>query len=185
MKSFIKEYWKWIFPLLLFAVLGFFFRIGMEHDPHEIESPLVDQPVPAFALPSLLNSKQILTEKMFQGKVTLLNVFASWCISCRAEHPVLMDIAAENKKIVIVGMDYRDAKTDALALIKQLGNPYQQIIFDGQGNLGINLGVYGTPESFLIDQKGVIRYKQIGPISPDIWKDELLPKINILLKERS
>ena len=176
MKSFIKEYWKWIFPLLLFAVLGFFFRIGMEHDPHEIESPLVDQPVPAFALPSLLNSKQILTEKMFQGKVTLLNVFASWCISCEIEHPIFMDIARSHR-VRLLGLDYKDNRDKARAFLVTRGDPYSHVVFDPTGKIAIDFGVYGTPETFLIDQHGIIQDKVIGVMTQKQWQEELYPEI--------
>ena len=166
-------------PLLFFLVIVFFLWRGLEQDPHQIPSPLIDHPVPAFSVPSLLKPKQTLSQKDLQGHVILLNVFASWCVSCAAEHPVLMDIH-QSKKVILVGLNYKDERAAALKWLKQKGNPYQFIIDDSQGNVGLNLGVYGTPETFVIDKSGVIRYKFLGPMSPETWRDDILPQIEKL-----
>ncbi len=170
---------KTFLPLMIFCLIALFLWVGLKINPHDIPSPLIDKPFPTFNAPGLQNQSENITENNFIGKITLLNVFATWCYSCRAEHSVLMDI--NNKfQINIVGLDYKDDRNKAKQWIEEYGNPYQQIIYDPKGKLALNLGVYGTPESYIIDQKGIIRYKQIGPMSPDDWREKVLPVINRL-----
>lgn len=173
---------KYLIPLIIFIIITAFFWQGLKKDPRRVPSALIGKEVPAFSSPSLQNPHVQITNQQFQGHVSLLNVWATWCISCRAEHPILMDIVRENKAI-IYGLDYKDDPTSAKNWLKNFGNPYKNVIFDGNGTLAINLGVYGTPETFIIDQHGVIRDKYIGPISPQVWQEQLLPEIDKLKQE--
>jgi len=171
---------KTLFPLLLFIVIALFLWKGLDLNPHRIPSPLIGKAFPSFHAESLQNPDKKITQDDFKGKVTLLNVFATWCYSCRAEHAVLMDVHRQNDQINFIGLDYKDERTDALQWLKQLGNPYANIIFDPHGKLALDLGVYGTPETYVIDEKGIIRYKHIGPLSPDDWQEKVLPVIQRL-----
>lgn len=175
------------FPLILFLMIAIFLWLGLQQDPRKLPSPLIGKTMPQFNLPEMSDAQQQLTAQIFQGKVTLLNIWATWCYACRAEHLVLTDIAHElqtlngpRKKIALYGLNYKDQRPAALNWLKQLGNPYQKIIFDSAGSLAMDLGVYGTPETFLIDQQGVIRYKHVGPINAEIWRKEILPEIEKL-----
>jgi cytochrome c biogenesis protein CcmG/thiol:disulfide interchange protein DsbE len=123
----------------------------------------------------------VINEKEFLGKISLLNIWSSWCISCRYEHDILLDIAKDNK-ISVYGLNYRDNRDDALSMLNNYGNPYKKIIFDPKGDLAINLGVYGTPETYLIDRDGIIRYSIIGPLSWDVWRSKVV-KILAMLGE--
>lgn len=158
---------KWI-PLLIFIVVSVFLWRGLHRDPHLIPSPLINKPFPVE-----------ITNVDLKGHITVLNIFATWCVSCQTEHTVLMKIA-KNSNIVLDGLDYKDNKTIAQEWFKKVGNPYHQILDDPQGQLAINLGVYGTPETFIIDQNGIIREKYVGPITMMVWKNQLLPKIKKL-----
>jgi len=167
---------RYLIPLVLFiAIVGFLWK-GLQSDPHQLSSALINKPVAEFSYPSLLNGKKILTQKQFLGHVSLLNIWATWCISCHAEHPVLMDIA-RSKEVVIYGLDYKDDSTAAKQWLKKYGNPYEDVIADEKGTLAIDFGAYGTPETFVIDGKGIVRYKYVGPISPDAWKDKIEPEV--------
>lgn len=167
---------RYFIPIVFFTALVFFFLKGLKNDPHHIPSALIGKPVPQFQLTSLMHPDLQLNAKVFKGKVSLLHVWATWCVTCRTDHLMWMDII-RSKKIVLYGLNYKDNHDDAKNWLKQYGNPYQDVISDPKGKLGIDLGVYGTPETFLIDKQGMIRYKYIGPISPDIWEHEFLPKI--------
>lgn len=145
---------------------------------------LIGHATPAFNLPSLKKPDVKLSNQLFIGHVSLLNVWATWCVTCAEEHPVLVDIA--NSHIVpIYGLDYKDNRTHALQWLQHFGNPFKKIGFDGAGDVAINWGVYGTPETFVIDKKGVIRYKQIGPMTHAIWRNKLLPLVLKLKAEQS
>lgn len=170
---------KYIAPLAIFVAMAILFWRGLSENPTVVPSPLIGKPVPNFSSPSLLFPQKNLTNKIFLGHVSILNVWASWCYSCRAEHPVLMNAKLEDNAI-IYGLDYKDKSQAAISWLKKEGNPFQSIINDPKGQLAINFGVYGTPETFLIDKKGIIRYKYIGPISPEVWKDDFLPRIKTL-----
>jgi cytochrome c biogenesis protein CcmG/thiol:disulfide interchange protein DsbE len=166
---------RYLIPLILFAVIMALLWKGLQKDPHELPSALINQPVAEFSYPSLLN-KQPITKQQFLGHVTLLNVWATWCITCHAEHAVLMDIA-NSKEVVIYGLNYKDDPAAARQWLQKYGNPYQDVILDDKGTLAIDFGVYGTPETFIIDSQGIIRYKHIGAISPAAWKDKIEPEI--------
>jgi cytochrome c biogenesis protein CcmG, thiol:disulfide interchange protein DsbE len=167
---------------LVFSGLMFFLWRGLQRDPHQLPSALINKPVPEFAYPDLLKPEQKITNKIFLGHVSLLNVWATWCITCHAEHPVLMDMALSNE-VKLYGLNYKDDLSAAIDWLRQYGNPYSAIIFDNKGTLAIDFGVYGTPETFVIDAKGIIRDKYIGAISPEVWRDKIEPEVKALLKE--
>lgn len=170
---------KALIPFALFLVLVVFLAIGLTRDPREIPSPLIDKPAPAFSLPQLARPDQPLQLADMQGKVWLLNVWASWCAACRDEHPVLVEFARQGV-LPIVGLNYKDKRADAEAWLKEFGDPYATSIVDADGRVGIDYGVYGVPETFLIDGQGRIRYKQIGPITPEVLAKEILPRVRQL-----
>ncbi len=180
--SAVKKLLKALIPLLLFSVIAVFLLKGLKRNPHEVPSAFIGKPVPKFSAASLERPEKQLTSKIFYGHVSLLNVFASWCLYCRSEHPVLMDIKSLDQ-LAIIGLDYKDKRSSAIRWLRKYGNPYGDVIFDPQGKLAINLGVYGTPETFIVDKKGVIRYKYVGPISPTEWKEKLLPVVTRLERE--
>ena len=160
---------------MLAALLG----IGLTLNPREVPSPLIGKAVPAFQTPGLKHPDQRLSNETFAGRVTLLNVWATWCIPCRQEHPVLVGIAKRGEA-VIFGLNYKDDRKQAIEWLNELGDPYEMSGFDAPGRAGIELGVYGVPETFIIDTNGNIVYKQIGPIDETTWKKTLLPKIRKL-----
>jgi len=168
-------------PFVLFVVLAGFLYVGLHLDPREIPSPLVGKTAPKFTLALLQEpAKQFSTEQM-KGQVWLLNVWASWCVSCKEEHPVLMALA-ERKLVPIYGLDYKDKREDGMGWLKEFGNPYTDSLFDPDGRIGIDYGVYGVPETYLIDAEGVIRYKQIGPVTPEVLEKKILPLAMALKK---
>jgi cytochrome c biogenesis protein CcmG/thiol:disulfide interchange protein DsbE len=174
---------KTILPLLIFFGVAVFLWQGLRHDPHQIPSPFINKPLPQFSAEDLF-SHQIISNDLFKGHVSVLNVFATWCLSCQAEHPILMDMH-QDARFAIYGLNYKDAPNKTLKWLNQEGNPYQRVISDPHGELGINLGVYGTPETFVIDQQGRVRYKYIGPISPTAWQDDIKPVIEHLLQGKA
>jgi len=165
---------RFIIPLGIFVVLVAFLAIGLSRDPHEVPSPLINKPAPAFKLPQLKEPSKTFAAEDMRGKVWLLNVWASWCITCRDEHPFLFEYA-KSGVVPIYGLNYRDKREDALAWLSELGDPYVLSASDTDARVGIDYGVYGAPESYLIDRNGVIRFKQIGPITPDIWEKTIVP----------
>jgi len=167
---------RYLLPLGIFLVLVVFLGIGLGLNPREIPSPLIDKPAPAFELVQLHEPGKSLTTQDMQGKVWLLNVWASWCVSCREEHPVLVELA-KTRVVPIVGLNYKDQRPEALRWLQQFGDPYVLSIVDGDGRVGINYGVYGVPETFVIDKAGVIRYKQIGPVTPKALQEKILPLV--------
>ena len=170
----------WV-PLLMFIVLVAFLAIGLGRDPHTVPSPLINKPAPDFRLAQLHDPTTTFTAEEMRGKVWLLNVWASWCVSCRDEHPLLVELA-ESKAAPIYGMNYKDRREDALAWLNDFGDPYLLSASDTDGRIGINYGVYGVPETYLIDREGVIRYKQIGPLTPEILEKTILPMVKDLSK---
>lgn len=170
---------KRMLPLVVFAILVVFLWKGLGKNPSVVPSALVGKPVPSFDYPTLMNPSQDVTNKLFLGHVSLLNVWATWCITCKAEHGQLMEIARSGV-VNIYGLNYKDDRAKAVKWLKTEGDPFKKVIYDPKGNLAINLGVYGTPETFVIDKKGIIRDKVIGPISPQVWQDRLLPEIKKL-----
>ena len=172
---------KRLIPLGIFGVLIVFLVIGLGLKPKEIPSPLIGKAAPTFSLPVLNQEGQIFTPKDLLGKVWLLNVWASWCVSCRAEHPLLNELA-KMKLVPILGLNYKDQDLAAIKWLAELGNPYDLSIVDAKGLVGIDYGVYGVPETFVIDQTGKVAFKHIGPITPDSMQNTLLPLIAKLNK---
>jgi len=170
---------RYLIPLGVFALLVAFFAVGLTRDPREVPSPLVDKPAPVFRLQQLHEPQLAFTPEEMKGKVWLLNVWASWCVSCRVEHPLLVDMS-KNQLVPIVGLNYKDRREDGVQWLAKLGNPDSLSAFDVDGKVGIDYGVYGVPETFVIDKQGVIRYKQIGPITPEALEKTLLPLIRKL-----
>ena len=173
---------RYLVPLVLFVALLIFLGIGLKLDPRTVPSPLVGKPAPGFELPRLHALDQSVTLDDFKGKVWVLNVWASWCVSCRAEHPVLNQWA-QSDHVFLVGLNYKDQTPDALLWLQQLGNPYAVSLVDADGRVGIDWGVYGVPETFVIDKHGTIRYKHIGPVSKEDLEQTLRPLIQQLQDE--
>ncbi len=170
---------RFLLPLGLFLVLAFFLAVGLKLDPREVPSPLVGKPAPGFQAPALGRPEITIKRDDLLGKVWLLNVWASWCGACRDEHPVLVEFA-RRKLVPIYGLNYKDKREDGLGWLNQFGNPYTESVFDPEGRIGIDYGVYGVPETFVIDRDGVIRYKHIGPITPEVLRDKLEPLLRKL-----
>ncbi len=171
-----------LLPLALFVVLVVFLGIGLRLDPHEVPSPLVGKPAPDFRLPTLQDPQTTLSKQTLLGKVYLLNVWASWCVSCRQEHPLLVEMTKKGL-VALYGLDYKDRREDGLAWLADAGNPYQAVALDEEGRVGIDYGVYGVPESYLIDKKGMIRYKYTGPFTRERLDNHLLPLVKQLSAE--
>lgn len=169
---------RWI-PLALFGVLVAFLFVGLFRDPREVPSPLVNKAAPAFDVPQLVGEQQRFGPANLKGKVWMLNVWASWCVACREEHPTLVAFA-KTQNVPLIGLDYKDTRPAALKFLAQHGDPYQLSAFDADGRVGIDYGVYGVPETFVIDKEGVIRYKQIGPITVEALQTTILPLIEKL-----
>ena len=163
-------------PFVVFVVLAIFLYIGLGLNPHEVPSPLINKPAPAFTLPQLHDPSKQFSSQDMKGQVWLLNVWASWCVSCREEHPVLMALARKNI-VPIYGLDYKDKNEDGEAWLRNGGNPYTLVSTDADGRVGIDYGVYGVPETYVIDKQGVIRYKQIGAITHENLQNKILPLI--------
>lgn len=170
---------RFLLPLGIFLILVGFLAVGLRRDPREVPSPFIDKPAPAFTLAQLQEPGKTFSPKDMEGKVWLLNVWASWCVACREEHPVLLEFA-QTGVVPLVGLNYKDGRKDGIDTLNQLGNPYQLSAFDADGRVGIDYGVYGVPETFVIDKHGVIRYKQIGPVTPEVISEKLLPLIKEL-----
>jgi len=172
---------RFLAPFVVFLALVVFFFIGLKRDPHEIPSPLIDQAAPAFNLPQLHVRTEQFSPATMRGQVWLFNVWASWCVSCRVEHPVLIALAKTNL-VPIVGLNYKDQRADALRWLKQFGNPYVLSAVDLDGRIGIDYGVYGVPETYVIDKQGIIRMKHIGPVTEEVLQLKILPRVRELLK---
>jgi cytochrome c biogenesis protein CcmG/thiol:disulfide interchange protein DsbE len=173
---------RFILPLVVFLVLAGFLFKGLHLDPREVPSPLIDKSAPAFNLPQLHNPGKNFSPEEMKGKVWLLNAWSSWCVSCKEEHPVLMDLAQQNI-VPIYGLDYKDKREDALMQLSRGGNPYVLSVMDKEGRTGIDYGVYGVPETYVIDKQGIIRYKQIGLVTPQNLRDTILPLVAELQKK--
>lgn len=173
---------RFAIPLVGFAALLGLLAIGLRLDPHEVPSPLIDKPAPAFSVPQLRDPELLLSERDLRGKVALLNVWASWCGVCREEHPLLVELATQ-RRLPIYGLDYKDESSDALRWLARLGDPYTAIGFDARGQVGLDYGVYGVPETYVLDRRGMIRYKHTGPITREILDGTLLPLIERLEHE--
>lgn len=169
---------RYAIPIGVFIALIAVLAVGLKLDPRLVPSPLIGKPLPAFSLPALNDDTQLSAESL-HGSPLLLNVWASWCAACRVEHPLLVELARSGR-VPIVGLNYKDTRGDALAWLDRYGNPYERTVFDQEGRLGLDLGVYGVPETFVLDRHGVIRYKQVGPVSREILDDVILPLIDEL-----
>ena len=175
----MNRYLRYSIPLVIFGVIAAFLLKGLDMNPREIPSPLIGKPIPAFSLPSLEQEETLITNKDLLGNVYLLNVWATWCVSCRAEHQTLVELSRSGN-VDIVGLNWKDERQKAQVWLRQLGNPYMANIFDKKGRTAIDLGVYGAPETFLVDSQGIIRYKHAGPITHELFKDKFLPLIEQL-----
>ena len=172
----------YILPLAVFAVLTLYFVLGLRLDPSVIPSVLIDKPAPTFDLPPIEGGRgNGFSSADLSGRVSAINVFASWCLPCLTEHPQVRRLA-EIKGVTLYGINYKDKPADALAWLEEQGNPYWEIGADSKGRVAIDWGVYGLPETFIVDKKGRIRYKQVGPMTPRIFEDHILPVIEELLR---
>lgn len=169
---------KFAIPFALFLALAGFFAIGLTKDPRTVPSPLIGKAAPVFRIEQLHDPAKAFSPEDMRGQVWMLNVWASWCVSCRVEHPLLVEMARA-RVVPIVGLNYKDKREDGVQWLQKFGNPYQLSAWDIDGKVGIDYGVYGAPETFVIDKQGVVRYKHIGPISPEALEKTILP----LLKE--
>src|SRR5256885_6527713 len=170
---------RFVLPIAIFAALVALLAVGLTLDPRKVPSPLIGKPAPHFELPLLQEAKQTFTERDMLGKVWILNVWASWCVSCREEHPVLLELAASGA-VPVYGLNYKDKREDGLAWLKGMGDPYKASIFDFDGKVGIDYGVYGVPGGHVLYTLGVIRCKGHGPVTPQIVKEKVLPLVQEL-----
>ena len=170
---------RFILPFVIFAVLAVFLYVGLGRKPNEVPSPLIGKPAPAFVLPLLHDADKKLSPQDMKGQVWMLNVWASWCGACKDEHPVLMELARQNL-VPIVGLDYKDKREDGEATLHKAGDPYSLVIADADGKVGFDYGVYGVPETYVIDKQGVIQYKLIGAVTPQNLRDTILPLVKEL-----
>lgn len=171
-----------IIPLVIFMGMGFFLYQGLYLNPQKLDSALEGKPIPAFNLERLETADEMLTEADLKGQVALLNVWATWCPACKYEHPFLNRLARQ-KIVPIYGINYRDERGPAIKELQRQGDPYAINIFDKDGRLGLDLGVYGAPETFIVDHNGIIRFRYAGPIDPQIWSETLLPMVQQLQAE--
>jgi len=169
----------YLIPLAIFIAMLGFLGVGLKLDPREVPSPLIDKPAPVFRLQTLELPSRLMSSEEMRGQVWLLNVWASWCAGCREEHPILVEFA-KTRTVPIYGLDYKDQPDDARRWLANFGNPYVASVSDPDGRTGIEFGVYGVAETFVIDKAGIIRHKQIGPITPDILRDTILPLVKKL-----
>lgn len=169
---------KLFIPLIIFAVLAVFFWRGLNLDPTEMPSALIDKPVPAFSLPTLENADRLITQEDLKGQVSLVNIWATWCIACRVEHPYLVELAQQGVRVI--GVNYKDDVAEAQKWLKNLHNPYAYSIIDADGRLGIDLGVFGAPETYVVDREGVIRHKHVGVVDDKVWTEQLKPIVDQL-----
>lgn len=175
---------RYLLPLGVFLALAVLFAVGLQRDPSEIPSPLIGKPAPAFQLPRLHQPQQTFSDADLRGQVSVVNVWASWCVGCREEHEVVKALARSGEAPVY-GLNYKDERDDALRWLRQFSDPYAAIPVDREGDVGIDWGVYGVPETFVLDAEGVIRYKHIGPMSEQDLREKLLPVIRSLKAEAS
>jgi len=173
------KYARALVPLVVFLGLVWFLAAGLWLDPKEVPSPLIGKPAPAFTLTRLDDAAQSIRREDMLGKVWMLNVWASWCVACREEHPVLVEFARK-KLLPIYGLNYKDERAAGLKWIANFGNPYDASLFDQDGRVGIDFGVYGVPETFIIDREGVVRFKQIGPVTPEVLRERIEPLVRKL-----
>ncbi len=168
--------WRYLIPLALLAVLAGFFARGLLLDPTYIPSPLVGKPAPEFSLPALANPETVVSSQDLEGKVALLNVWATWCVGCRQEHGFLLELSRSGT-VPIYGLNWRDERAAALDWLERLGDPYQASAYDADGQVAVEWGVYGAPETFLLDRDGTVLHKHIGPLTEAYWRRDFLPVI--------
>ena len=174
---------RFLLPLVVFFVLVGFLAVGLKLDPREVPSPLIDKPAPQFTLPRLDDPQKSFSPREMLGQVWLFNVWASWCGACREEHPVLLELS-HSGAVPLYGMDYKDTREEATQWLKQSGgDPYRATAMDISGRVGIDYGVYGVPETYLIDKAGIIRYKRIGPVTDQVLQEKILPMVKELQAE--
>jgi cytochrome c biogenesis protein CcmG/thiol:disulfide interchange protein DsbE len=174
----MKRLW-FLIPLAAFFALAVVLAVGLKRDPREVPSPLIDKPAPKFALARLDDATKTVRLDDLRGKAFILNVWASWCVACREEHPVLLEFA-KKRAVPIYGLNYKDTRSDAAGWLANFGNPYDASFFDEEGRVGLDFGVYGVPETFVIDGNGVIRMKHIGPLTPEVLADKIEPLLKKL-----
>jgi len=173
------KYLKFLLPMGIFLVLVVFLGIGLRLDPKEVPSPLIGKPAPAFALARLDKPEQKISRDDLLGKVWMLNVWASWCVACRQEHPLLVEFAKANI-LPIYGLNYKDKPDAGRKWLADFGNPYTASLSDLDGRVGIDFGVYGVPETFIIDRQGMVRFKHIGPVTPEVLRTQIEPLVRKL-----
>jgi cytochrome c biogenesis protein CcmG/thiol:disulfide interchange protein DsbE len=172
---------KLFIPLGLFLVLAVFLFRGLQLDPNAMPSALIDKPLPEFSLP-VLGSEDIIDRDGVIGEVALFNIWATWCVSCRVEHPYLQKLADQG--VPVYGINYKDVDSEALVWLEQLGNPYRLTVVDAEGTLGLDLGVFGAPETYVVDHRGVVRYRHVGVVNERVWAEILGPIVAELQRER-
>lgn len=170
---------RFLLPIMIFGIMVGFLAVGLTLNPREIPSPLVGKAAPQFSLPQLHEQDKLFTPNEMKGQVWLLNFWASWCSGCKTEHPVLMQLA-KSGEVPIYGLDYKDEREEALTWLRRWGNPYPVVGVDQAGRVGIDYGVYGVPETYVIDKEGIIRYKQIGPLDEEVLSNKILPLVKEL-----
>lgn len=175
---------RYLVPLVVFVVIAAFLAVGLTRDPSRVPSPLIGKPVPDFSLPRLEAGTGSIGPGQLRGEVYLLNVWATWCTGCRKEHGVLME-AASREGIRILGLDYKDERGAALQWLDERGNPYFASAYDPDGRVGIDLGVYGVPETYVIDARGIVRHKVIGPMSREALNETIVPMVRRLQEQAS
>jgi cytochrome c biogenesis protein CcmG, thiol:disulfide interchange protein DsbE len=173
---------KYLIPLAIFLVLVVFLAIGLTRNPQELPSALLDKPAPIFRLPQLKQPDKTFSAEDMRGKVWMLNVWASWCVACRDEHPYLFEYQ-KSGAVPIYGLNYKDRPEDALGWLSELGDPYLLSAVDLDGRVAIDYGVYGAPESYIIDKSGTIRMKHVGPVMPEVWEKKILPLVQELNRQ--
>jgi len=173
------KYLKFLLPLAVFFSLVAFLAAGLKLDPKEVPSPLIGKPAPTFSLTRLDNPSETIRQADMIGKVWMLNVWASWCVACREEHPLLVEFSKQ-KILPVYGLNYKDGRPDGLQWLAKFGNPYDASLFDSDGRVGIDWGVYGVPETFIMDRQGIVRFKHIGPLSPDVIRTKIEPLVRQL-----
>lgn len=167
---------KFLLPLIAFVILVGIFVVGLTKDPSRIPSPLVDNPAPEFSLPSLQDPNEMVGSATYANEMALVNIWATWCPGCRQEHGFLLELAQEDI-VPIFGLNWRDNRPDALQWLQVLGDPYVASAFDVDGSVGIDWGAYGAPETFLIDENGIVIHKHIAPLTREIWERDFMPLI--------
>lgn len=164
---------RFAIPIALLVALLVLFAVGLTHDPREVPSPLIGKPAPAFALPGLGGTPAQFSNADLKGRPVLVNFFASWCVACRVEHPVLMELSQQG--VEIIGIDYKDTDAEGAQWLQRHGNPYRTVAADAQGAMGLDWGVYGVPETYVLSADGVILFKQIGPVTQAVWREKMAP----------